>query len=76
MVSYSNDSLHICGGRCHCCNHVCFLKRTDSMFGDPTKRSRTIHARKVFFYDIESRLEEKYECRFQSMNVRGECITL
>ena len=19
IVSYSNDSLHICGGRCHCC---------------------------------------------------------
>ena len=57
-------------------NHVCFLRGTDLMFGDPKKRSRTIHTHNVFFYEIESRLEEKYECQFQSMNVRGHCITL
>ena len=90
-VYFSNSSLRDSSGpsryvKCGYCsdfyimdfpgNHVCFLRCTDSMFGDPTKQSRTIHAHNVFFYDIESRLEEKYECRFQSINVKGDCITL
>ena len=52
------------------------MKRSDSLFGDSKKRSRTIHVQNVFFYDIESRLEEKFECRFQSTNSTGNCITL
>ena len=57
-------------------NHSCFLKKTDSIVGDEKKRSSTIHAHNVFFYDIESRLEEWFECRFQIINSRGDCITL
>ena len=57
-------------------NHYCFLKRTDSIFGDEKKRSATIHAHNVFFYDIESRLEERFECRFQVPNARGELVTV
>ena len=52
------------------------MKRTDSLFGDAKKRSRTIHAHNVFFYDIESRLEERFECRFQVTNGAGLCTTL
>ena len=57
-------------------NHSCFLKKIDSMFCDEKKCSSTIHAHNVFFYNIESRLEEQFECRFQIINSRGDCITL
>ena len=40
------------------------------------KCSPTIHVHNVFFYDIESRLEERFECRFQVVNSRGDCVTL
>ena len=43
-------------------SHACFLRKSDSLFGDGRKRSKTIHAHNVFFYDIESRLEERFEC--------------
>ena len=46
-------------------SHNCFLRRSDSIFGNERKRSNTIHAQNVFYYDIESRLEERLECRFQ-----------
>ena len=52
------------------------MKKTDSIFGDEKKCSPTIHAHNVFFYDIESRLEERFECRFQVVNSRGDCVTL
>ena len=57
-------------------SHACFLRKSNSLFGDGRKRSKTIHAHNVFFYDIESRLEERFECRFQSMNDQGNCATL
>ena len=55
---------------------IVFLKKTNSIFGNEKKRSSTIHAHNVFFYDIESRLEERFECRFQVVNSRGDCVTL
>ena len=30
----------------------------------------------MFFYDIESRLGERFECRFQVSNARGELVTV
>ena len=56
--------------------HSCFLKKSDSLFGDSNKRSKTIHACNVFYYDIESRLEERVECRFQVTKLDGQCIML
>ena len=53
-----------------------FLRNSDSIFGDVKKRSKTIHSHNVFFYDIESRLEERLECRFQIMNSNGDCVSL
>ena len=55
-------------------NHDCFLRKTDSIFGDEIKRSTTIHAQNVFYYDIESRLEDQLECREITMN--GDAITV
>ena len=57
-------------------NHTCFLRNSDSIFGDVKKRSKTIHSQNVLFYDIESRLEERLECRFQIMNSNGDCVLL
>ena len=56
-------------------NHTCFLRNSDSIFGDVKKRSKTIHSHNIF-YDIESRLEERLECRFQIMNSNGDCVLL
>ena len=35
-----------------------------------------IHAQNVFYYDIESRLEERLECRFQEMTESGDTVTV
>ena len=48
----------------------------DSIFGDEKKHSSTIHGHNVFFYNIESKLEERFECRFQVSNARGELVTV
>ena len=40
------------------------------------KRSNMIHAQNVFYYDIESRLEERLECRFQEMTESGDMVTV
>ena len=42
-----------------------------------TKRSNTIHAQNVFYYDdIESRLEERLERRFQETTESGDMVTV
>ena len=56
-------------------SHNCFLRRSDSIFGDE-KRSNTIHAQNVFYYDIESQLEERLECRFQETTESGDRVTV
>ena len=53
-----------------------FLTRSDSIFGNEKKRSNTIHAQNVFYYDIESRLEERLECRFQETTESGDTVTV
>ena len=59
-----------------CANsHSCFLKSKDSLFGDASKRSSTIRPHNVF-YDIESRLEKKFECKFQKIDPMGNVVTL
>ena len=40
------------------------------------KRANTIHAQNVFYYDIESRLEERLECRFQETTESGDTVTV
>ena len=35
-----------------------------------------IHAQNVFYYDIESRLEERLECRFQETTESGDTVTV
>ena len=35
-----------------------------------------IHAQNVFYYDIESRLEEHLECRFQETTESGDTVTV
>ena len=35
-----------------------------------------IHTQNVFYYDIESRLEEHLECRFQEMTESGDTVTV
>ena len=57
-------------------NHDCFLCKTDSIFGNEKKRSTTIHAQNIFYYDIESRLENQLECRFQEITMNGDVITV
>ena len=56
--------------------HKCFLSRKDSMFGNEKKRSRTIAIHNVFYYDMESRLERKFECKFQEVDEIGNVKTL
>ena len=46
-------------------SHNCFLRRSDSIFGDEKKRSNMIHAQNVFYYDIESQLEERWNVGFK-----------
>ena len=57
-------------------NHKCFLSKRDFVFGNARKRSKTINVHNVFYFDIESRLEVKYECKFQCMDKKGEMVTL
>ena len=57
-------------------NHKCFLSKKDSVFGNKKKRSKTINVYNVFYFDIESRLETRYKCKFQSMDKRGEMTTI
>ena len=57
-------------------NHKCFLSKRDSVFGNARKRSKTVNVHNVFYFDIESRLEVKYECKFQCMDKKGEMVTL
>ena len=56
-------------------SHNCFLRRSDSILGDEKKRSNMIHAQNIFYYDIESRLEERLECRFQETTENGDTVT-
>ena len=35
-----------------------------------------IHAQNVLYYDIESRLEERLECRFQETTESGDTVTV
>ena len=55
--------------------HKCFLSRKDSIFGSERKRSQTITIHNVFYYDMESRLEKKYECKFQEVDDVGNVKT-
>ena len=57
-------------------SHNCLLRRSDSILGDEKKRSNMIHAQNVFYYDIESRLEERLECRFQETTENGDTVTV
>ena len=60
-----------------CANsHSCFLKLEDSLFGDASKRLSTIRAHNIFFYDIKSWLEKKFECKFKKIDPMGNVVTL
>ena len=52
------------------------MSKRDSIFGNARKRSKMINVHNVFYFDIESRLEVKYECKFQCMDKKGEMVTL
>ena len=52
-------------------NHKCFLSKRDSVFGNLRKRSKTINVHNVFYFDIESRLEVKYDVS-SKVWIRGE----
>ena len=52
--------------------HSCFLKKSDSIFGNPNHRSSTIKSHNVFYYDIESRLETCYECKVEQREIFDE----
>ena len=56
--------------------HSCFLKRGNSIFGSDSHRSSTIRAHNVFCYDIETRLEDRFECRFQSIDENGNEVSV
>ena len=47
-------------------SHSCFLKSTDSILANSSCRSSTIKSHNVFYYDIESRLENYFECKVES----------
>ena len=55
---------------------IVFLKKTDSISGYEKKCSSTIHAHNGFSFNIKSRLEERFECCFQVVNSRGDCVIL
>ena len=57
-------------------DHKCFLSNKDSVFGNERKRSQTITVHNVFYYDMESRLEKKHECKFQEMDDVGNVKTI
>ena len=46
------------------------------MFWNPKKRSKTVMVHNVFYFDIESRLESCYECKFQRIDGAGNVITV
>ena len=90
-VYYSNKAAKVSSGpskyvKCSYCSdyymrgfsggHACYLKWSNSLLGDSSKRSRMIHACNIFFYNIESRLEEKLECQFQVTKGDGSCVTI
>ena len=56
-------------------DHRCFLSSKDSVFANAKKRSKTITVHNVFYFDIESCLETRYECKFQKMDVQGNIVT-
>ena len=47
-------------------SHSCFLKSMDSILENPSCHSSTIKSHNVFCYDIESRLENYFECKVES----------
>ena len=53
-------------------SHSCFLKQSDSIFGNSSRRSSTIKSQNVFYYDIESRLENYCECKVERPELIGE----
>ena len=56
--------------------HLCFLKQGDSIFGNDSHHSSTIHALNVIYYDIENHLEDRFECRFQSIDENGNMVSI
>ena len=46
-------------------SHSCYLKKSDSIFGNARRHSSTIKSYHVFYYDIESRLENNCECKIE-----------
>ena len=59
-----------------CQGHSCFLAPIDSIFGNEARCSSTICTHNVFYYDIESHLEDKFECRFQELNHQGNLVMI
>ena len=53
-------------------SHSSFLKQSDSIFGNSSRRSSTIKSHNVFCYDIESRLENYFECKVERPELIGE----
>ena len=47
-------------------SHSCFLKSADSILANPSHRSSTVNSHNVLYYDIESRLENYFECKVES----------
>ena len=45
--------------------HSCFLRKGDSIFGNPNHRSSIMKSHNVFYYNIEGRLETCYECKVE-----------
>ena len=46
-------------------SHSCFLRESDSIFASLAHRLSTIKSHNVFYYDIESRLDNYYECKVE-----------
>ena len=53
-------------------SHSCFLRESDLIFANPARHSSTINSHNVFCYDIESRLENYYECKVEKSEVIDE----
>ena len=70
---YCSD-YYLKGGGCE--GHSCFLKQGDSIFGNDYRHSSMIHAHNVFYYDIESHLEDRFECRFQSIDENSNVASI
>ena len=54
-------------------SHNCFLRRSDSIFGDERK-GPIRYMSKTSFIMTESRLEERLECRFQETTESGDTV--